>query len=457
MNFILSIVTDHVFPTHLAVEIRLKVRWLQNLFQFFAHAAARMSRPALMAFPAALFLCLPLSAEAKYASIVIDANSGQVFSAVNADTRNYPASLTKMMTLYVLFDRLKAGKIRLTDKIVISKHAASQAPSKLGLKPGETITVENAIMALCVKSANDVAAAVAEHIGGTEAAFAVIMTQKAQTLGMRQTNFRNASGLPNLAQYSTARDMATLSRALIRNHPGYYKYFSAKEATINGVAIRGHNRLLDWYNGADGIKTGYIAASGFNLATSAERGGRRLIGVVFGGKTAAARDTHMGEIMDEAFARIAPAKGGTIMAAQTPPKPQAQPVSAPQQKGDADYKVVEQAMAIAKAERSGVRAAAPSVAVGDAGGDDSRWAIQVGAFSRKATAEVVAQRAKETLNDILAGGVAGTDSIAGANMTLYRARVVGLSENTARDACRRLVRTNADCRVVLTTSEVAAR
>ena len=221
---------------------------------------------------------------AGYASIVVDAETGAVLSEQNADQRNYPASLTKMMTLYMVFDALERRQLALKQPIAVSRRAAGQAPSRLGLKAGQTITVEQAILALVTKSANDAATAVAEAIGGTELRFAEIMTRRARAIGMTSTTFRNASGLPDSRQVTTARDMATLSRALWRDFPQYYPYFSRERFTYRGRVIANHNNLLRSYAGADGIKTGYIRASGYNLAASAVRDGRRVIGVVLGGK-----------------------------------------------------------------------------------------------------------------------------------------------------------------------------
>ena len=231
-------------------------------------------------------------ANPKYAAIVIDANNGSTLFARHADKRRYPASLTKMMTLYILFEELEAGRLSLDSKITISKNAARQPASKIGFKSGESIRTKDAILALVVKSANDVATAVAEHISGSEQNFARRMTKTARRIGLRATQFRNASGLPNRQQHTTARDMATLGQRVRIDFPQYYSYFSHSHFTFRGRRYRGHNRLVRNYKGADGIKTGYIRASGFNLVSSAERDGRRVIAVVMGGRTAKRRDNH---------------------------------------------------------------------------------------------------------------------------------------------------------------------
>jgi D-alanyl-D-alanine carboxypeptidase len=228
-----------------------------------------------------------------YASIVVDANSGKVMEAVNADSPRYPASLTKIMTLYLLFERLEAGKIKLSTKMPVSAHAAAQAPSKLRLKPGQFIDVATAIRAIVTKSANDVAVCVAEAIAGDEITFAKQMTAKARTLGMKHTNYHNASGLPDEHQLTTARDQAILGRAIQDRFPKYFHYFSTRAFVYHGKRMRNHNHLLGRVNGVDGIKTGYIHESGFNIVTSVHRGSRHIVAVVFGGRSASARDARV--------------------------------------------------------------------------------------------------------------------------------------------------------------------
>jgi len=218
-----------------------------------------------------------------YAAIVVDANSGRVLHASNPDSERHPASITKIMTLYLLFEQLEAGKLRLDSSLSVSPHAAAQAPSKLGLKPGQTIQVEDAIKAVVTKSANDIAVVIAETIGGSEDEFAKLMTRKARALGMSSTTYVNASGLPADDQITTARDQALLGRAIQDRFPGYYRYFSTASFSYKGNAIRNHNKLLGQVAGVDGIKTGYVRASGFNLVTSVRRGNRHLVAVVMGG------------------------------------------------------------------------------------------------------------------------------------------------------------------------------
>lgn len=251
-------------------------------------------------------------ANPKFAAITVDARNGKVLFAENADAIRHPASLTKMMTLYVLFQDLANGKLSLNSPIRMSARAAGMAPSKLGVKAGNTITVETAIRALVVKSANDVAAAVAENLAGSEKAFADRMTRTARAMGMSRTTFANASGLPNPRQVTTARDMATLGLRLQRDFPQYYPYFRTRSFVFAGRTISGHNRLLGSYEGTDGIKTGYINASGFNLVSSVRRGDRRLVGVVLGGRSGASRDAYMKQMLTKNFGK---ARGGNTIAA----------------------------------------------------------------------------------------------------------------------------------------------
>ncbi len=269
---------------------------------------------------------LKAAANPKYASVVINAYTGQVLYARNSASRRYPASLTKMMTLYLLFEQLEKGNLTLHSQLTVSRRAQNQTPTKLGLKVGQTISVEQAINALVIKSANDVATVVAENIGGTEVKFAQLMTQKAKTLGLKGTQFRNASGLPNRKQYTTARDMARLGQRLILDFPTYYSYFAATSFSWKGTTYKTHNNLLKRYRGTDGIKTGYIRASGFNLVSSVKRNGVHLIGVVFGGRKVKSRDAHMQQILDEQFKRVTidPALGRRFVVI---PKPMAKPGS----------------------------------------------------------------------------------------------------------------------------------
>ncbi len=297
---------------------------------------------------------------AKYASVIMDAETGRVVHAVNANTRNYPASLTKMMTLYMVFEALEDGRLSMDQRLKVSARAARQPSSKLGLRRGQTITVEQAILAMVTKSANDVAAAVAEKLGGSERKFALAMTATARRLGMERTIFRNASGLPHRGQQSTARDMAVLARALITDFPRHYHFFSTKTFSYGGLRHRNHNKFLATYDGADGIKTGYIRASGFNLVASARRGGHRLIGVVFGGRSPRARDRHMARLLDRGFRLLNGTPTQTAAADAGTPKKKARPAT--------------------RKRRASTRpASAPKSAAAPAGTSKNHWGFQVGA------------------------------------------------------------------------------
>ena len=246
------------------------------------------------------------------ASIVVDGNSGAVLQASHPDALRHPASLTKIMTLYLLFERLEVGKIKLDSPLKVSEHASGQPPTKLGLKPGETIAVEDAIKAIITKSANDAAVVVAENLGGDESNFAKLMTQKARALGMTRTTYINASGLPDDDQITTARDQALLGRLIQKRFPRYYKYFSTESFVYHGEVMRNHNHLLGSIEGVDGIKTGFTRASGFNVVTSVHREGHYIVAVVMGGRSSLERDVQMrdlisAQIKETALKRPAPA------------------------------------------------------------------------------------------------------------------------------------------------------
>ena len=286
-----------------------------------------------------------------YSDIIIDANTGRILHEQNADALRHPASVTKVMTLYLLFEQLQAGKMRLNTPLRVSAYAASQQPSKLGVKPGSTISVEDAIQALITRSANDIAVVVAENISGDASTFAQLMTRRARQLGMSRTTFRNPNGLPHPQQVTTARDLATLGRAVQERFPKYYAYFETRSFMYRGQAIRNHNRMFGRINGVDGIKTGYTNASGFNLLTSVKQNGRYVIGVVMGGASAASRDNRMVALLNDALpgayagrqmvARMDSAPAGAanddvaapvaLAAAEPAPAPAAAPVAATQE------------------------------------------------------------------------------------------------------------------------------
>lgn len=273
---------------------------------------------------------------ARYSAIVIEARTGSVLIDAGADEPRFPASLTKMMTLYMVFEALRDGRTQLGSRIVMSEEAASRPPSKLGIPAGGGLTVEQAILALVTKSANDVAAAVGEHLAGSEERFAQMMTMRARSLGMTQTRFRNASGLPDWEQVTTARDMATLGRRLFTDFPNRYHYFGTVHFAWGRAQIRNHNRMLGDYDGADGIKTGFINASGFNIVTSAQRDGVRLVGATFGGSSWVERDRHMGALLDQGFSRmgVAPRAPSSVMAAAAPAPRRNAPAARPVAQGN---------------------------------------------------------------------------------------------------------------------------
>jgi D-alanyl-D-alanine carboxypeptidase len=319
-------------------------------------------------------------------------------------------------------------------------------PSRLGLKKGGTITVRDAILALVTKSANDAAVVLAEAQAGTEIEFAKVMTSKAKSLGMTQTSFRNASGLHNRHQKTTAQDMAKLAIALLRNHAEFYHYFSNKSFSYKGRTYRNHNSLLSYYKGTDGIKTGYVRASGFNLVASTERQGRRLIGVVFGGKSSKSRDAHMRTLLDRGFKHM------TRAVVATPDRPRRNPRriaarAAPQTQQSASL-----APTPSVAPPPSVAAALDGIipeegSRGPLPGDD--WGVQVGAFSRFAPAQLAATQAARRLPDILLHTHPMIEPVqANAGSQLFRAQLVGLSEGSAREACRRLKEMRQSCVVV---------
>lgn len=376
------------------------------------------------------FLCLiagPVeSYAARYAAIVIDANRGSVLHAVNPDKRRYPASLTKIMTLYMVFEALKRGELTLGQRLRVSRRAAGMAPTNLRLKAGDTIAVKSAIFALITKSANDAAVVIAETLGKTEAKFAILMTNKARQFGMRRTTFRNASGLPNRRQRTTARDMALLAQHLITDFPKRYRYFSTQKYKFRGKTLKNHNSLLRTYRGADGVKTGYIRASGFNLVASAERDGRRLIGVVFGGKNSKSRDAQMARLLDRGF------KKAQSRIARN--KPKQTPAKHKLAKKKAAAPLNKKAVSVVSVAAPLSTAALPSAA----GRKAASWAIQVGAYRDANPARRAAQLAVKRIQNLpKAARIHITPHQQGSNL-FYRARLLGFTKTKAEAACKRL-------------------
>ncbi len=362
----------------------------------------------------------------RYASMIVDETSGAILHAVNPDSRVYPASLTKMMTLYQVFEALATRRLLLDQKLPVSQRASRRPKSRLGLKYGQAISVRDAVGALVTKSANDVATVVAEALGGSEENFAALMTHTARRLGMTRTTFRNASGLPDEDQITTARDMVRLVIALRRDFPQFNHYFSMQDFTYRGRTFNNHNRLLKRYKGTTGMKTGYVQASGFNIAVSVERDGERLIGLVFGGKSAGKRDSHMITLFRRVFSTIAENKRF---------QPKLPVVS---NTGDQN-----RVAAITQAPRSESR------------NDDSNdWSVQVGAFERFAPAHLAATRAARLAPSLNRARIE-IKSTPSSGGRIYRARLSGLTEDRAGEACRTLKRRKVRCLVVKTENDTA--
>jgi D-alanyl-D-alanine carboxypeptidase len=426
--------------------------------------------------------------QSKFSAIVVDAQSGEVLYARRADSPRYPASVTKLMTLYLTFEAMSEGKLSLTDDIVMTRHAASQSPTKLGLREGRSLKLDDAIQAICVQSANDVAVAVAENLGGTESRFATMMTLKAEALGMMGTHYVNASGLPDSRQISTARDLAILSHALMTDFPQYYSYFSTKQFSYEGRTMNNHNGLLLRMAGVDGLKTGFTTASGYNLAASATRDGKRLIVVVLGGTSNASRDNQVADLLETGFAVLHRRETGeTIAVTQTVfdpsqrfhtvasrPTPdtraeaspielasdtQAIPVQTPIRgrkaklaalpaaSDDSDDEGEGDSAPSSKAdEKPLVTSLHPRRTVADGPtGDTGRYMVQVGAFRQKSDAahQIKSISAKFGQQFAVAEASIG-DGVGG----FFRARFTGLSADAAKQACSVLKAKHMNCMVI---------
>ncbi len=389
---------------------------------------------------AVMLLLAPLSqaqANPRYAAIVLDADSGEVLHASSADAARYPASLTKMMTLYLLFEAMDRRLMTLDTAMPVSAHAAAMPQTNISLKKGERLRVRDAIPALVVRSANDAAVVVAEALGGTESEFARMMTAKAKSMKMTATRFRNASGLPDNAQASTARDLAILSLRLMKDFPQHYHYFSTSSFSFGGKTYYSHNRMVKNYAGVDGMKTGYIRASGFNVATSAQRGEHRLIGVVMGGNTAQSRDAQMAKLLDSGFERatqLARASGRTA------------PAGKPVVSTDTVRQVIRKEPAThapAVLQRASLTVPTQKTMMGG----DLDWAVQIGSFRASEQARDRASDAARRLDNIELIQVA-VNEVNISNRKLYRARLVGMHKDQAKSACQRLSRQGMDCLVV---------
>jgi D-alanyl-D-alanine carboxypeptidase len=424
-------------------------------------ALALIAGPVLTTADAAMAAKKKTTTPSIAAAIVVDMNSGSILQEQAADMPRHPASLTKMMTLYVLFGYLKAGKLTPSSDLTVTEHAATQAPTKLGLKPGATIKVNHAVKALVTQSANDAAVTVAENLAGTEENFAKLMTDTARQIGMRNTLFRNASGLPNDEHITTARDMASLSAHLIHDYPDYYTGFSTQYFTFNGRRYRNHNKLLLNYKGTDGIKTGYTRASGYNLAASVHRGEKHLIAIVLGGKTGSQRDAAMRALLEKNFVAasttkptaaqlvaslVTPAplpamkKPAYAMASVTPAPAAATPVVTP-----AEGDISEPALPLRASLTSSDPLPKPSARKVQY---DGAYHVQVGAYMSQDEAEnrlgMVQQRAMALLD----GHLPFTASFMKGDQEWYRARFAGFSKPDAQAACAALKKMSLDCVVM---------
>lgn len=369
---------------------------------------------------------------ADISSVVVDADTGLVVQAKNADIKRQPASLTKMMTAYMLFDAIEKGRVTLKQKLHVSARAERQPASRLGLKKGSKISVEKAVLALVTKSANDVATVIAEALGGSEEGFAKMASNVAYELGMSSTVFRNSSGLYHSKQKTTARDMAILGMALMRHFPQYYSVFSTKKFVFNGRTYTTHNNLLNAYRGVDGIKTGYIAASGYNLVASVKKNNKRLIGVVMGGKSSKSRDEMMTSLLEESFRKL-------NIVWNIPPVPKRKPkmVLAQSSLPIPEHKPLDKAIAMVLSspiERDTLK-------------DAGKWAIQVGAFTNYMTAKKIAFDASNFL-----GAYLGKKNIQilpqdfGEKIgVIYKSKVLGMNKKQAQKACLVLKRNEKPC------------
>ena len=427
----------------------------------------------------------------RYAAIVVDAETGEVLFARHADSRRYPASLTKMMTLYLTFEALSQGKANLNDVITVSPRAASQPPSKLGLAAGQTITLDDAMHATAVRSANDMAVAIAEHIGGSEARFTAMMTLKAEALGMTQTRYVNANGLPDPRQLTSARDLAILARAIMRDYPQYYRFFGLHDWAYNGRDYRNTNGLLLTGNGYDGMKTGFTNASGYNLCASAVRDGKRLITIVMGGRSTASRNAHVAELMDTGF-EVARRRrqGESIQVAQTFFEQRgfgiqtqtSAPVAYASATEDADEGIgaettevaftaapapaalptrIEPAPSERRAEArprdltsllnstagaapAAPRRATPPPARQPARAAAGRWAVQVGAFKDEKVATDWLTEVNRRFRAQFGNAERNVQNVG----EWYRSRFTGLTEDAAKAACEVLAERRVTCLVV---------
>ena len=439
----------------------------------------------------ALSAAVPASANERYAAYVLDANTGQVLFSRNENARRYPASLTKMMTLYMVFEAIEAKRFSTKSQLPFSKNAAGEPPTKLGVRAGGSITIDTAIKALVTRSANDVSTALAEFVGGSEANFARMMTAKAKQLGMTNTQFRNAHGLPNSQQYTTARDMAILGVALREHFPRHYSYFSTRSFNYGKQRINTHNRMFGRVKGVDGIKTGYIRASGFNLVTSVKDNGRSVVAVVMGGQSARSRDDHMAALLRDHLPKASRRDGGNLVAARqlntgasivasaaSPfrlPKRDAPTPSFRPRAPEADLPIIAYAQetaapsipmptAVAAAVTSNPVPALPVASIPvptlaeermgtgtvdpimTASTERSGWVVQIASSPSQSDAFAALVRTGKEANHVLASANAFIEQFNNKGTTYYRARFGGFaSKDQAWNACGALKKQKIDC------------
>ena len=404
----------------------------------------------------------------KFAAVDVDANSGRVLHERMSNDTRYPASLTKMMTLYMLFEQINRGNISLSTRLTASAYAASQDPTKLGIDAGETLTVEDAIKALIVRSANDVAVIVAEHIGGSEYQFATKMTQKARELGMTRTTFVNASGLPDTNQRSTANDLVILSRRLIGDYSEFYPYFRLQSFVWGGRSYAGHNNLLRFFDGADGLKTGYTRMSGFNLASSATRQGTRLISIVMGGRSARERDVMTAQLLETEFTKLGLGRLAPVVIAMSPlvldddeaaaaeateraseSRPQPQSASSGSSgiisAANAQPAVVASLASSPREYGQGDTADQARRGIPVTGG---KWGIQVGAHSSRDNAENQLQSVRTQMRDLLSGAASAVVALDVNGDTFFRVRFGAFTPKKAETLCDQIQKRGVSCLVV---------
>lgn len=432
-------------------------------------------KPAVIALLAVTIVVADVTASlaAQYAAVVVDAKTGKTLYAKDANARRYPASLTKMMTLYMAFEALSKGKINKSTPVVFSANAAAEPPTKLGVRKGGSVTVETAILSMVTKSANDSATALGEYLGGSEQNFARMMTAKARALGMKSTVFRNAHGLPNPAQFTTAHDMAILGIALREHYPQYYGYFSQRSFMYGRQRINGHNRLLGRIKGVDGIKTGYTRASGYNLVSSISDGNRQLVAVVMGGASGARRDAQMAQLIKTYMPKASPRGDGPLVAlAENNPVTALAKVLLPKNGAPTPDAKPEEELQVASADatielptRTKAAAVAPVPApvveayaaaenpsvdpVSTASVAAAGWVVQVASSPSPSEAQSALDKTAKKAPTVLADAAGFTVPFAKGGVTFYRARFGGFeSKDAAWNACNTLKKKKISCYAV---------